>query len=104
MSRYFPVPVIHPQLYSRYVLELWEYDWNGARQDYDRVSYQALKIMKPRGNPAPNVNGFELYPSYGGPIRLTDLDQTTIARLQPQLARRQDQPRSPPPIVRTFPR
>lgn len=103
MTQYCPVPTIHPNLYSRFVLELWEYKWNGGRQDYDRVCYQPLHLMEPRGNPAPNVTGLSAYPSNGGPIPLGALDPTTIGLLQPHLARRQDQPGTPPPLVRTFP-
>lgn len=103
MTQYCPVPTIHPNLYSRFMLELWEYKWNGGRQDYDRVCYQPLHLMEPRGNPAPNVTGLSAYPSNGGPIPLGALDPTTIGLLQPHLARRQDQPGTPPPLVRTFP-
>ncbi|XP_052674208.1 uncharacterized protein LOC128156199 [Crassostrea angulata] len=59
--------------------------------------------MESRGNPAPNVSGLSAYPSKGGFIPLGTLDPTTIGQLQPHLARRQDQPRTPPPLVRTFP-
>lgn len=59
--------------------------------------------MESRGNPAPNVSGLSAYPSNGGFIPLGTLDPTTIGQLQPHLARRQDQPRTPPPLVRTFP-
>lgn len=94
----FPVPVIHPQLYTRHVLEPWEYKWNAANEDFDRVCYQPIQIMEPQNNPAPNVNGLNRYPSH--PIRLEDMSEATIERLTPErvIRRPEPPPRPPPPV------
>lgn len=55
---------------------------NGAREDYDRVSFQTIHIIQLRDNPAPNVSGLDLAPN--GIIPLEDLDRTTMEMLAPE--------------------
>lgn len=76
---YFPLLVIHPQPFSRHVIEVWEYQWNPVRQDYDRVCYRPLQLKEPGNNPNPNVDEMTLFPTC--PIRLNVLDRETIDRL-----------------------
>lgn len=90
---FFPVPVIHPQLNSRHVLELWQYQWNEGRQDFDRVSYQPIQFVEPDNNPVPNVTGLNRYPAH--PIRLDDLSAATIEMLAPGRVARPEQPSRP---------
>lgn len=93
--RYYPVPEIHPRRFNRHVFELWNYEWNGAREDYDRVSFQTIHIIQLRDNPAPKVSGLDLAPN--GIIPLEDLDRTTMEMLAPEHFRNQG---PPPPVHR----
>lgn len=91
---FFPVPVIHPELYTRHILELWQYRWNPAREDYDRVSYQVVQIAEPINNPVPNVNGLNSNnPAH--PIRLEALRPEIRALLQPHRETGPEPPRRP---------
>lgn len=94
---YFPVPVVHPKLYTRHVLELWEYKWNATNEDFDRVCYQPIQIMEPSNNPAPNVNGLNRYPSHPIRLNLEDMSQATIERLAPERVVRRPGPLPRPP-------
>lgn len=78
---FFPVPVIHPELNTRHVLELWKYRWNPEREDYDRISYQTLHVVEPANNPVPNVSGLPRNESHT--IVLEELRPEVRALLQP---------------------
>lgn len=69
---------------------------NGAREDYDRVSFQTIHIIQLRDNPAPNVSGLDLAPN--GIIPLEDLDRTTMEMLAPEPGPAPPPPRPPTPV------
>lgn len=76
-----PLTVVHPEPYGRHVIELWEYQWNAARLTYERVCYQPLQIMEPRGNPIDNIAGMYMYP--GHRIRVEDMEPKLRERMRP---------------------
>lgn len=92
MSKYFPVPVIHPRLDTRVRME-----W--GQPELREGALPAHPNNGELGQPAANVAGLERYPSH--PIPLEDLDSSTIERLAPEpvTVRSQDPPRCPPPPV-----
>lgn len=57
---YFPVPVIHPEPFARHVLEVREYQYNAARQTYERVYYRPIQICEPEDNPIDNIEGLNI--------------------------------------------
>lgn len=59
---YLPVGIVYPRLFSRQVIELWEYQWNAPRQTYERVCFRPLQIMQPEGNPVDQYDEMQLFP------------------------------------------
>lgn len=70
---FFPVPIVRPRLYTRHILELWEYQWNGGRQTYERVCYTPVQVTEPENNPIDSIVGMNLYPNQR--ILFEDLDR-----------------------------
>lgn len=62
MSSFVPVSVSHPRLFIRQVLELRDYQWNAAKQTYERVSFRALHMMEPDENTVDSFEGGEFLP------------------------------------------
>lgn len=62
MSSFVPVSVSYPRLFTRQVLELWDYQWNQVQQRYDRVSFRALHMFEPDDNPQDDFHGGEFFP------------------------------------------
>lgn len=83
MSSVVPVSISYPRLFTRQVLELWDYQWNPAVQCYERVSFRALNMFEPDDNPVDIFDGGEFLPQR--PIMLQEL--------QPSVP----PPRPPPP-------
>lgn len=87
MSSFVPVSISYPRLFTRQVLELWDYQWNPVHQCYDRVSFRALHMFEPDDNPVDSFEGGEFLPQR--PIMLQEL--------QPSVQQRLVQPPPPPP-------
>lgn len=73
------VPVVHPKLFTRQVIELWEYKWSPVQQSYNRVSFRALQIMEPEGNPMDSLNGLNLLPPR--PVMVDELSDLVRRRM-----------------------
>lgn len=95
MSSFVPVSIGYPRLFTRQVLELWDYQWNPVHQCYERVSFRALHMFEPDDNPVDNFEGGEYLPQR--PIMLQELQPSVQQRLVPP-------PRPPPPIFGASPR
>lgn len=87
---FVPVLVSHPRLFTRQVLELWDYQWNEAQQSYDRVSFRVLHVSEPEGNPIDPFESGEFIPPM--PISVRELEANVRSRMAP--------PRPPPPNFR----
>lgn len=92
---FFPVPIVRPRLYTRHILELWEYHWNGGRQTYERVCYTPIQVTQPENNPIGSIEGMNLYPSQ----RIEDLEVQEWRASRPTRldVRPEATPRPPPP-------
>lgn len=91
---------MRPRLYTRHVLELWEYQWNGGRQTYERVCYTPVQVTEPENNPIDSIEGINLYPNQRNLIK--DLDREVQELMRASRPTRLDvrleaPPRPPPP-------
>lgn len=93
MSSFVPVGVSYPRLFTRQVLELWDYQWNPVQERYDRVSFRALHMFEPDENPQDNLQGGEFLPPR--PVLLQELHPSVQERLVPPT--KVPPPRPPPP-------
>lgn len=87
MSNFVHVSHSYPRLFSRQVLELWDYQWNPVHQRYDRVSFRPLHMFEADDNPVDPVDEEVLPPR---PIMVQEMQQSVQQRLVPP-------PRPPPP-------
>lgn len=88
MSNFVHVSHSYPRLFSRQVLELWDYQWNPVHQRYDRVSFRPLHMFEADDNPVDPVDEEEVLPPR--PIMVQEMQQSVQQRLVPP-------PRPPPP-------
>lgn len=91
MSSFVPVSVSYPPLYSRQVLELWDYVWDAQQQSYERVSFRPLHMFERDDNPVDNVEEGEFLPPR--PILLRELPSSVQRRME----RPPTRPPPPPP-------
>lgn len=79
------------------MLEVWEYQYNAARQTYERVCYRPIQICEPEDNPIDNIEELNLFPAQQ--IRVEDLDQEVqdFMRSSPNEETRRVPPQRPPP-------
>lgn len=59
---FIPVSVSHRRLFTRQVLEQWDYQWNEGQQMYDRVCFTALHMVEPELNPVDPLEGRKFFP------------------------------------------
>nr|XP_034315767.1 formin-like protein 5 [Crassostrea gigas] len=57
MENIVPVTHSYPRLFTRQVLELWDYQWNPVRQQYDRVCFRPLHLFEDEANPQDPSDG-----------------------------------------------
>lgn len=88
MSSFVPVSISYPRLFTRQVLELWDYRWNPVQQRYDRVSFRALHTFEPDENSQDDFGQGEFLPPRA--IMIQGLQPSVQQRLVPP-------PRPPPP-------
>lgn len=83
------VPVSHryPRLFTRQVIELWDYQWNPVNQRYDRVCFRPLHLLEDEANPQDPSDGEFFRPN---PIMVNELQENVQRRMVPP-------PRQPPP-------
>lgn len=98
---FFPVPIIRPRLYTRHIIEDWEYQWNAERRTYERVCYRPIQVVEPENNPIDSTEGMTLYPAEH--IRLEDLDREVQELLKPVTLNQEVSPEpSPRPAPPNF--
>nr|XP_034315271.1 vegetative cell wall protein gp1-like [Crassostrea gigas] len=93
MSSFVHVAVSYPRVFTRQVLELWDYQWNPVQQRYDRVSFRVLHMFEPDENPQDDVQSGEFFPPR--PVMIQELLPSVQERLVP--ASNIPPPRPPPP-------
>ncbi|XP_052696155.1 uncharacterized protein LOC128174710 [Crassostrea angulata] len=86
MSTSVPVSHSYPRLFTRQVIELWDYQWNPVHQRYDRVCFRPLHLFEDEANPQDPSDG-EFYRPY--PIMVNELEENVQRRMVP--------PNRPPP-------
>lgn len=91
---FFPVPIIRPRLYTRHIIEDWEYQWNAERRTYERVCYRPIQVVEPENNPIDSIEGITLYPAER--IRLEDLDREVQELLRPGTSNKKFHRSQPP--------
>ncbi|XP_052691630.1 uncharacterized protein LOC128169552 [Crassostrea angulata] len=94
MSSFVPVGVSFPRLFTRQVLELWDYQFNAVEQRYERVCFRVLHMFEPDENPQGSLLGEEFFPPR--PVLVQDLPPSEQERLGPSPTS-VPPPRPPPP-------
>lgn len=89
MSTSVPVTHSYPRLYSRQVLELWDYQWNPVRHQYERVCFRPLHLFEDETNPMDPSDGDFYRPN---PIMVSELEESVQRRMVPPA-------RSPRPAI-----
>lgn len=74
------VPVSHsyPRLFTRQVIELWDYQWNPVRQQYERVCFRPLHLFEDEANPQDPSDGEFFRPN---PIMVSELPENVQRRM-----------------------
>nr|XP_034315428.1 vegetative cell wall protein gp1-like [Crassostrea gigas] len=70
----------YPRLFTRQVIELWDYQWNPVRQQYERVCFRPLHLFKDEANPQDPSDGEFYRPS---PIMVSELPENVQRRMVP---------------------
>lgn len=89
MSTSVPVSHSYPRLFTRQVIELWDYQWNPVHQRYDRVCFRPLHLFEDEANPQDPSDGEFYRPN---PIMVNELEETVQRRMVPPT-------RPPPPML-----
>ncbi|XP_052693738.1 uncharacterized protein LOC128172006 [Crassostrea angulata] len=80
MENIVPVTHSYPRLFTRQVLELWDYQWNPVRQQYDRVCFRPLHLFEDEANPQDPSDGEFYRPN---PIMVNELEEAVQRRMVP---------------------
>lgn len=68
----------YPRLFTRQVIELWDYQWNPVRQQYERVCFRPLHLFEDEANPQDPSDGEFFRPN---PIMVSELPENVQRRM-----------------------